>query len=155
MMGRGIARAHWRSDSFFAFFQHTPLEGSDMMSPPFIIMISPSYTHQNHPVNRADKGNRTSDRRNKMLLTKSLLTHHVLFSILVLNYLSIIAEGALTKIPIYTIGYGNRSIEEFVELLQRYEIKFLVDIRSQPHSRFKPEFSRDALEKRLKQHHIR
>ncbi len=61
----------------------------------------------------------------------------------------------MQKIPIYTIGYGNRSIEEFVELLQRYEIKFLVDIRSQPHSRFKPEFSRDALEKRLKQHHIR
>jgi len=126
-----------------------------MMSAPFIIMISPSYTHQNHPVNRADKGNRTPERRNKMLLTKSLLTHHVVFSILVLNYLSIIPEGALQKIPIYTIGYGNRSIEEFVELLQRYEIKFLVDIRSQPHSRFKPEFSRDALEKRLKQHHIR
>jgi len=90
-----------------------------------------------------------------MLLTKSLLTQYVVFSILLLNYLSIIAEGALQKIPIYTIGYGNRSIEEFVELLQRYEIKFLVDIRSQPHSRFKPEFSRDALEKRLKQHHIR
>ncbi len=61
----------------------------------------------------------------------------------------------MTKIPIYTIGYGNRSIEEFVELLQRYDVKFLVDIRSQPHSRFKPEFSKDALEERLKQHHIR
>jgi len=61
----------------------------------------------------------------------------------------------VTKIPIYTIGYGNRSIEEFVELLQRYEIKFLADVRSQPHSRFNPEFSQEALEKRLKQHSIR
>lgn len=75
--------------------------------------------------------------------------------ILVLNYLSIIAEDALTKIPIYTIGYGNRSMEELVELLHHYDVKFLVDIRSQPYSRFKPEFSNDALEKRLKQHHIR
>ena len=57
--------------------------------------------------------------------------------------------------PIYTIGYGSRSIEELVLLLQHYEIKFLIDIRSQPYSRFKPEFSREALEKRLKQYGIR
>ena len=61
----------------------------------------------------------------------------------------------MTKISIYTIGYGNRSIEEFVELLQQYHIKFLADIRSQPHSRFKPEFSKDVLEQQLMQHHIR
>ncbi len=57
--------------------------------------------------------------------------------------------------PIYTIGYGNRSIEELVLLLQQYEIKFLIDIRSQPYSRFKPDFSREALEKHLKQYGIR
>ncbi len=61
----------------------------------------------------------------------------------------------MTKIPIYTIGYGNRSIEEFVKLLQHYDIKFLVDIRSQPYSRFNSDFSKEALEKRLKQHAIR
>src|SRR6266851_6890392 len=64
-------------------------------------------------------------------------------------------EDDLTQFPIYTIGYGNRSIEEFVELLQKYEIKFLADIRSQPYSRFKPEFSKEALEKRLEQSQIR
>ncbi len=41
-------------------------------------------------------------------------------------------EDTLTTIPIYTIGYGNRSIEDFVKLLQDYDIKFLVDVRSQP-----------------------
>lgn len=61
----------------------------------------------------------------------------------------------MTKIPIYTIGYGSRSIEDFVKLLQDYDIKFLVDVRSQPYSRFNPDFSKDALEKRLKQHFIR
>ncbi len=61
----------------------------------------------------------------------------------------------MTTIPIYTIGYGNRSIEEFVRLLQQYDIKFLVDIRSQPYSRYNPDFSKDALERRLKQASIR
>lgn len=58
-------------------------------------------------------------------------------------------------IPIYTIGYGNRSIDDFVKLLQNYDIKFLVDIRSQPYSRFNPDFSKDALEKRIKSNLLR
>lgn len=57
-------------------------------------------------------------------------------------------------IPIYTIGYGNRSIEEFIALLQRYDIQYLVDIRSQPYSRFSPDFSQKALQQHLKQHNI-
>ena len=61
----------------------------------------------------------------------------------------------MTTIPIYTIGYGNRSIEDFVKLLQKFDIKFLVDIRSQPYSRFNHDFSKDELEKSLKQHSIR
>ncbi len=61
----------------------------------------------------------------------------------------------MTKIPIYTIGYGNRSMEAFVELLQRYEIRYLVDVRSQPYSRFNSQFSKDAFEKNLRRHTIR
>jgi len=60
----------------------------------------------------------------------------------------------LSQVPIYTIGYGNRSIEDFVKLLQQYGIKFLVDIRSQPYSKFHPDFSKEALEKSLKQYGI-
>jgi len=51
----------------------------------------------------------------------------------------------VTKIPVYTIGYGNRSFKEFVELFRQYDIKFLVDVRSHPHSRFKPKFSEQPL----------
>src|SRR5947209_20240736 len=57
--------------------------------------------------------------------------------------------------PIYTIGYGARSIVALIELLRRYEIEFLVDVRSQPYSSIKPEFSKAALEGRLQQGGIR
>lgn len=53
------------------------------------------------------------------------------------------------SIPVYTIGYGSRSIEEFVAVLQTYEIRFVVDVRTAPYSRYKPEFSKDALEQAL------
>lgn len=64
-------------------------------------------------------------------------------------------EKALSNIPIYTIGYGNRSITDFIELLKRYGIQYLVDVRSQPYSRYNPDFSKDALERHLKRYHIR
>ena len=48
-------------------------------------------------------------------------------------------------IPVYTIGYGNRSMEQLIAILQKYEIAYLVDVRSAPYSRYKPEFSKDAL----------
>ncbi len=56
----------------------------------------------------------------------------------------------MTTIPIYTIGYGNRSLEQFVEILQKYQIAFVIDVRSQPYSRFNQQFSKDNLEKHLK-----
>ena len=35
----------------------------------------------------------------------------------------------------YTIGYGNRKIGEFFDLLRKYEIELLVDVRSHPSTR--------------------
>ncbi len=46
---------------------------------------------------------------------------------------------------IFTIGHSTRSLEEFVELLHRNEIRRLVDIRRYPGSRRYPHFSSDAL----------
>lgn len=46
---------------------------------------------------------------------------------------------------ILTIGYGHRSTEDFIRLLKRYGVDSVVDIRSYPHSRYQPEFSRDSL----------
>lgn len=46
---------------------------------------------------------------------------------------------------IYTIGHSNHPIERFLELLKKYEIEVLVDIRSNPFSRFSRHFSHDPL----------
>jgi uncharacterized protein (DUF488 family) len=53
--------------------------------------------------------------------------------------------------PILTFGYGNRSLEQCLILLRRYGIGFVVDVRSSPWSRFKPDFSRPALAASLQQ----
>ncbi|MCY4569534.1 MAG: DUF488 domain-containing protein [Candidatus Poribacteria bacterium] len=63
-------------------------------------------------------------------------------------------ERSLNPIPIYTIGYGNRSIREFIEVLHQHEIAYLIDVRSAPYSRYKPEFTKAQLTNELEQHGI-
>ena len=58
-------------------------------------------------------------------------------------------------IPVFTIGYGSRTLDDFVRVLQNYDIEFVLDVRSAPYSRFKPEFSKDALETHLRENAIR
>ena len=64
-------------------------------------------------------------------------------------------ENMDTTPPVFTVGYGARSLDELVAALQTHDITFLVDVRSAPYSRFKPEFSKDALERELKHRGIR
>ena len=64
-------------------------------------------------------------------------------------------EKLQDPIPIYTIGYGSRPIEQFIEVLQQHEIAYLIDVRSTPYSRYKPEFSKEALAVELQRHRIR
>lgn len=52
--------------------------------------------------------------------------------------------------PVYTIGYGARDVEALVAALRSHSISTLVDVRSAPYSRYKPEFSKEALERELK-----
>src|SRR5207244_1134680 len=59
------------------------------------------------------------------------------------------------SLPIFTVGYGNRSVEELIALLEENRVGFLVDVRSAPYSKFKPEFSKDALAARLADFDIR
>lgn len=57
--------------------------------------------------------------------------------------------------PIFTIGYGAREIGELIAVLKRYQIAYLIDVRSKPYSRYKPDFSKQALEQQLKAAGIR
>ena len=68
---------------------------------------------------------------------------------------SSIMKKTTNTIPIYTIGYGSRSMAEFIETLHQYNIAYLIDVRSVPHSGYKKEFSKKPLAKELEQHGIR
>ncbi len=49
-------------------------------------------------------------------------------------------------LPVFTIGYGARSLEAFLAVLHAQDVAYLIDVRSAPYSKFKPEFSKNALE---------
>jgi uncharacterized protein (DUF488 family) len=51
--------------------------------------------------------------------------------------------------PIYTIGHGNRPLDELVSLLRVNGIEALVDVRAFPGSRRHPHFGRSELETSL------
>lgn len=59
------------------------------------------------------------------------------------------------KKPLYTIGHGSREAEDFLTLLQTYGIEYLIDVRSQPFSRFHPQFSQRTLKLFLEDNGIR
>lgn len=52
-------------------------------------------------------------------------------------------------VPLLTIGCGTRTVEELTALLKKHSVDYVVDVRSQPYSQYKPEFSRDFLESSL------
>ncbi|HPF00811.1 MAG TPA: DUF488 domain-containing protein [Bacteroidales bacterium] len=51
----------------------------------------------------------------------------------------------MEKNPLYTIGHGHRKQEEFLELLRKFEILYLIDVRSQPYSKFNPGFNQSEI----------
>lgn len=61
----------------------------------------------------------------------------------------------MSETPIYTIGYGARPLPDFIAALQAYHIAYLLDVRSKPYSRYRPEFGKSELESALKEAGIR
>jgi uncharacterized protein (DUF488 family) len=53
------------------------------------------------------------------------------------------------KVTIYTIGHSTRGLEEFVEILNSFAIKKLVDVRTIPKSRHNPQFNKESLQEKL------
>jgi uncharacterized protein (DUF488 family) len=51
---------------------------------------------------------------------------------------------------VYTIGHSNGTVERLLGLLQLHSISAMADVRSQPYSRFNPQFNREALAGALK-----
>jgi uncharacterized protein (DUF488 family) len=55
---------------------------------------------------------------------------------------------------VLTLGYGKRSIDDAIRLLRQHDVRFLVDVRSVPWSRYHPDFTRKALQGHLAKHDI-
>jgi uncharacterized protein (DUF488 family) len=56
---------------------------------------------------------------------------------------------------LFTIGYANYSLEDFVDILKKQAIDAVADVRSQPYSRYKPEFNREILRTSLNKANIK
>lgn len=46
---------------------------------------------------------------------------------------------------LYTIGHSHHTTAEFLELLNKYKVDYLMDVRSVPYSRYAEQFNREAL----------
>lgn len=56
-----------------------------------------------------------------------------------------------TRLSIYTIGHSDHATADFVGLLREHRITLVVDVRSQPYSRWAPQFNRETLEQALEE----
>ncbi len=51
----------------------------------------------------------------------------------------------MNTLTLYTVGHGNRQLEELIALLRDAGVATLVDVRAQPRSRHNPQFNDDSL----------
>ena len=56
---------------------------------------------------------------------------------------------------LYTIGHSNYPVEHLIDLLQKYQMDYLLDVRSTPYSRYAPQYNTDVLKKKLEENGIR
>jgi len=61
----------------------------------------------------------------------------------------------MNKKPLYTVGHGSRKREDFLGLLKSFGIEYLVDVRSQPYSKFNPQFNQTEIKFFLESNGIR
>lgn len=50
---------------------------------------------------------------------------------------------------IFTIGHSNHNMDEFLRILTKNAVAVVVDVRSEPHSRYAPQFNKASLERSL------
>ena len=55
---------------------------------------------------------------------------------------------------LFSIGHGNREIDEFIQILTKFQIDTLVDVRTIPYSRTFPQFNKEKLIEKLEENEI-
>jgi uncharacterized protein (DUF488 family) len=55
---------------------------------------------------------------------------------------------------LFTIGHSNHSLDHFIELLVEYKLHTIIDVRSNPYSKYSPHFNKDVLDSALRNANI-
>lgn len=61
----------------------------------------------------------------------------------------------MKETTIYSIGHGNKNIEDFINELKSFNILFLLDIRSKPFSKWNPQFNQNELKFKIEENGIK
>jgi uncharacterized protein (DUF488 family) len=64
-------------------------------------------------------------------------------------------ENEEPAVTVYTVGHSNRTIGEFLALLEAHSITHVVDVRTAAGSRRNPQFLKEELARSLKEHGVR
>lgn len=59
------------------------------------------------------------------------------------------AKGQGTSPRIFTVGHSNHSTEEFIKVLTQFDIQVLVDVRSQPYSKYVAHFNKHSIQQSI------
>ena len=55
---------------------------------------------------------------------------------------------------LFTIGHSNHSLDRFLELLLTHKVSAIIDVRSNPYSKYSPQFNKDVIRNALKNANI-
>lgn len=61
----------------------------------------------------------------------------------------------MNNITLFTIGYSDLKIDDFISILKKHRIDAIADVRSNPFSKYNPEFNINDLKKSLKNNGIK
>ena len=56
----------------------------------------------------------------------------------------------MIKIEIYTLGHSNYPFDKFIEILKKYNINCVVDIRAIPYSKYNTQYNKEFFQSNLK-----
>ena len=96
-----------------------------------------------------------SYRNNKFMLSFPNSEKDLFSSVFVSSLEVILKIDRISKQQLFSIGYGDRKIDNFMSILKKYSIQYLVDIRSTPFSKYNPDYNRNELDKFLHDQGIR
>ena len=64
---------------------------------------------------------------------------------------SFVMTSEISPAVVYSIGHSDHELQTFIALLRQHRITTLVDVRSQPYSRWVPQFNRETLARALEE----